>query len=118
MEGMAHWCSPCAGAVAVDVAVAAAGGEEAFPGHSRAVEAANRMVELMDLGLQALSQRQVIMSLTPQQRQESVKNGSGAVSRSGAVHQTSCGSCPTTLWYGCHVSRAHTFRHVWRQSPR
>ena len=34
-------------------------GEEAFPGHARAVEAASRMVELMDLGLQALSQRQV-----------------------------------------------------------
>ncbi len=34
-------------------------GEEAFPGHARAVEAAASMVELMDLGLQALSQRQV-----------------------------------------------------------
>ena len=34
-------------------------GEEAFPGHARAVEAASSMVELMDLGLQALSQRQV-----------------------------------------------------------
>ncbi len=34
-------------------------GEEAFPGHARAVEVAGRMVELMDLGLQALSQRQV-----------------------------------------------------------
>ncbi len=38
-------------------------GEEAFPGHARAVEAASSMVELMDLGLQALSQRQVTRRL-------------------------------------------------------